>query len=801
MHCFPAHIRVQCNDNKEVVQSVAEHSRNTAEYAGQSLKEAYLFSTAYLAGLLHDCGKFTGVFEEYLRKAVFEGSVQRGTVNHTFAGVRFLLTHYHTNQDGWDDLTAELLAYAVGAHHGLFDLADPQQKAGFQHRLEAPDIREAEAFRNFYVQCAGKDELNVRFRASVHELKPIVVRMQKLAKGNPERLDFYLGLLARLILSAVIEGDRRDTAEFMTQIHRPSFPENRKALWEHCLYTVEEKLREFPQDTPVQCARAKISAICRSQSEKKSGVYRLNVPTGSGKALASLRYALAHGAQYGKKRILFVMPLLSIIEQNSKVIRDFVQDPSLILEHHSNVVCPEENTEALDLQELLEESWQAPVIITTLVQLLNTLFSGKTSAIRRFQALCDSILVIDEVQTVPCNMLSLFNLAVNFLSEVCGATVVLCSATQPCLEEARHPLANAPEDMVPHDAALWAPFRRTKLEDAGSCPLESIPQIVLDVLDESRSLLVVCNKKGEAERLYRMLSQSVPACFHLSAAMCMAHRRDMLRGLEEALRSKTEKVVCVSTQVIEAGVDISFERVIRLTAGMDSVVQSAGRCNRNGESAGTAPVYLLRCADETMTHLPDIRRAQSATEELLAEYRQSPERFESDLFSDEAIRYYYRRLYRNQPEKYQDFLIPELKDSLLALLSSNRGLSTEQSRRFILQQAFRTAGEKFKVFDSETTDVLVPYEKGKEIIAELCSSRALKDLSYEKALLERAQPYTVSLFQYQRAALETAGALTALCGGAILALNEDYYHEITGLTMNPEASGFLEVAKCDIPIL
>ncbi len=253
--------------------------------------------------------------------------------------------------------------------------------------------------------------------------------------------------------------------------------------------------------------------------------------------------------------------------------------------------------------------------------------------------------------------------------------------------------------------------------------------------------------------------------------------------------------------MIEAGVDISFERVIRLTAGMDSVVQSAGRCNRNGESAGTAPVYLLRCADETMTHLPDIRRAQSATEELLAEYRQSPERFESDLFSDEAIRYYYRRLYRNQPEKYQDFLIPELKDSLLALLSSNRGLSTEQSRRFILQQAFRTAGEKFKVFDSETTDVLVPYEKGKEIIAELCSSRALKDLSYEKALLERAQPYTVSLFQYQRAALETAGALTALCGGAILALNEDYYHEITGLTMNPEASGFLEVAKCDIPIL
>lgn len=244
-----------------------------------------------------------------------------------------------------------------------------------------------------------------------------------------------------------------------------------------------------------------------------------------------------------------------------------------------------ETAERLDELELLAENWNCPIILTTLVQLLNTLFSGKTTCIRRFQALCGSVIVIDEVQTVPNSLLTLFDLAINFAATVCGATVILCSATQPCLEAAAHPLQNADRQIVPYDAALWSAFRRTQIIDSGSRRLDEIPEFALRVLEDADSLLIVCNRKDEAERLYRTLRAGPYRCFHLSAAMCIAHRRQTLQMLQNALGAidkqdapgaDHEKVICVSTQVIEAGVDISFARVIRLAAGMDSIVQAAG---------------------------------------------------------------------------------------------------------------------------------------------------------------------------------------------------------------------------------
>lgn len=234
----------------------------------------------------------------------------------------------------------------------------------------------------------------------------------------------------------------------------------------------------------------------------------------------------------------------------------------------------DEPADELSSHELMAENWTSPVIITTLVQLLDTLFSGKTTCIRRFQALVNSIIVIDEVQAVPNRMLALFNLAVSFLSEVCGATVVLCSATQPCLERADHPIAVPIRDIISRDPALWSAFRRTTIQDAGACRLEEIPDFVLNKLETADSLLVVCNKKGEAEFLYRQLSGWGHRCFHLSAAMCMAHRKTTLDAIQASL-AQDGKTICVATQVVEAGVDISFGCVIRLTAGLDSIIQSA----------------------------------------------------------------------------------------------------------------------------------------------------------------------------------------------------------------------------------
>jgi CRISPR-associated endonuclease/helicase Cas3 len=382
---------------------------------------------------VHDCGKFKDEFARYLQ----DPNGIRGSVNHTFAGCRLLLERYHgQTEEPFRKLSAELLALAVGSHHGLFDCVGEDKQSGFSHRMTKKEIGYEESVRNFLSECASKAELDDLFRRATEELTAV---FERIAGEDGQEVFFRTGLLARLLLSALIEADRRDTAEFMGNLPPKSEPEDLHAFWTPYLNRVEEKLDHFPADTPICLARREISDRCRAFAENPGGIYQLNIPTGGGKTLTSLRYALAHAAKWGKKRLIFTSPLLSILEQNAAVLRSFLDDDSIILEHHSNVIRTEESGE-LDHRELAVESWDAPVIITTLVQLLNTLFDGKTTAIRRFQGLCRSVIVIDEVQTVPAHMLSLFNLAVDFLVKVCGATVVLCSATQPCLERTEHPL-------------------------------------------------------------------------------------------------------------------------------------------------------------------------------------------------------------------------------------------------------------------------------------------------------------------------------------------------------------------------
>lgn len=398
-----------------------QHCHNAANYAGQALESVSLPACGYLAGLLHDAGKYTKDFQNYLVHQVG----QRGSVNHTFAGVRLLLTRfYQVDAHDFSDVASELLALAVGGHHGLFDCVDDRQRNGFQRRLTKEGIGYEEAVDNFSRFCTNHKELDQCFQTAIQELTPVLERILSMTSEDNAFFDdetaFYSGLLARLLLSAVIEGDRRDTTIFMNGV---AFPSSRGSkdlalLWFILLTRMEEKLDTLPQGFPIDHARRTISNQCRQAAEQSSGVFRLNVPTGGGKTLSGLRFALAHARKYCKQRIIFISPLLSILEQNAVVIRDYIQDDDLILEHHSNLVHTEENDQQLDEHELLTDTWEAPIIITTLVQLLNTLFSGKTTAIRRFHSLCNCVIVIDEVQTVPSKMLSLFSLAVNFLSEI-----------------------------------------------------------------------------------------------------------------------------------------------------------------------------------------------------------------------------------------------------------------------------------------------------------------------------------------------------------------------------------------------
>lgn len=754
---YIAHIR-QLDVGKVQTQTVVEHCQNTAKHAQKCLETVGIPHAGYLAGLLHDAGKCKQEFQSYL----LEGCGTRGSVNHTFAGCRMILEHFHgkcPEDDPFKNVTAELLAYAAGAHHGLFDCVDELRHSGFDHRLRKEKIHYQESCDNFLAQCAGWEEIENLFEAAHLELSSFyqkIVRLSSREQGaDGAELEFYLGLITRLLLSAVIEGDRRDTAAFMNGVDQPPEPGNWNIFWKNHLHHVEDQLSVFPQDSPLQRIRGEISDRCRSFAEKPGGVYRLNVPTGGGKTLSSLRYALAHAAAWKKKRIIFVTPLLAILEQNAQVIRDFIGDDSIILEHHSNVIQTDgESEEQLDLRELAVESWHSPVIITTMVQLLNTFFLGKTTSIRRFQSLCDAIVVIDEVQTIPNHMLTLFNLTVNFLSTFCNTTFLLCSATQPCFEQADHPLLREPEDIIQLTQQQLDVFRRTRIVDAGNKRLDECPAFIQSVLAETDSLLVVCNKKSEAEFLYRAMADEVQYCFHLSASMCMAHRRRVLKQMTNVLSAHSGKVLCIATQVIEAGVDISFRCVIRLAAGLDSIVQAAGRCNRNGESSTPVPVYVAQCTDENLGKLQEIQRAKTVSVALLEKFRRDPESLGNDLVSSEAVRWYYRRLYQEMAHGYQDYPLDGTAKSLFSLLSGNTQYHTPDCdfyNTYTLVQAFQTAGRLFHVFDENTEDVVVPYGVGEALIAELSSVQSPADL---REWSRRARPYTVSLYDYQKRLLE-----------------------------------------------
>jgi len=591
-------------------QTCAEHSRAAALLAEKILAPLGLASAGRLSGMLHDMGKFTDEFGEYLKKASKGEKVKRGSVIHTFAGVRYLLEGFHSPNGGLSlpDIAAEVLAASVGGHHGLMDLWDERHRNGFDHRLKHQPELDARAIASFHEECADEDEIARLYgQASAQITDFYRQRIMHCVSSNDEA-HFAIGLLVRLITSALVEADRTDTRCFMQ--NTPAFAAAAPD-WEAAACRIGSYIGKFPKETPIQAARGEFSDCCAAAAQRGPGLYRLDLPTGGGKTLSALRFAVEHAKKNGMHRVFYIAPFLSIIEQNAEVIRKAVGDVLPVLEHHSDLLHDDMTDEEASRTELLQENWEAPLIVTTFVQLLNTLFSAKMSAVRRFHSLSGSVLIIDEIQSLPPRLLSMFNCAINFLVKCCAATVVLCSATQPAFHEAQRKMLPC-ERLIGEDVCRrYAPlFHRTQIVDAGSCSMEELTGIAQDALDETENLLIICNTKQEAADLYERLSAETdaPVC-HLSAGMCMAHRKAVLSELSAALE-RHEKLICVSTQVIEAGVDISFGSVIRLSAGLDSIVQAAGRCNRHAESAQARPVRICRLKGEkTWTTAPDPRGA------------------------------------------------------------------------------------------------------------------------------------------------------------------------------------------------
>ncbi len=796
-----AHIVIRDGIRQE--QGLAAHCLTAAKYASECLQKTNLQNTAFLAGILHDMGKGKQTFSDYLESASAGEDVKRGSIDHSTAGMVWLLERFHTAaSDKWEKLTSEIIAYAVGAHHGLFDCVDLDGCNGFLRRLQKDreELGYAEALENYFEEVISENELCLHFAQAKAEVRSFFETASEEYGKRRSEIFFQISMLVRLILSAVIYGDRRDTGEFMAQADRL---QRSPYDWQSRREFFETKYRALEADSGLNLVRQDISRQCLRFAGRGSGIFRLNVPTGGGKTLSALRFGLAHVEKYDKKRIIFIIPLLSILDQNVKVIRDYLPDPENVLEHHSNVVKEKEAGDRMDQYEILAESWDSPVIVSTLVQFLEILFSHKTSAVGRLQALNDSVIVIDEVQSLPSKTTFMFNMALNFLQRSCNATIVLSSATQPCFDELQWPLHFAEEaDMVRLSADQRRLFERAEIRnctDPYGMSLEQCGEFCAGLMKKHVSLLVVCNTKAEAGRLFEMLAGREDAAewdvFHLSTSMCQGHRLDTMERLQNRLKTIQKerqngtverKTLCISTQLIEAGVDLSFEGVVRVLAGIDNLVQAAGRCNRSNEYGDFGTVYMINLRNENLSMLPEIANARSSTLQVLECAGNSND---FSLAGEEAARLFYRYLF----EKTKDGMKYPIRDCgmtlyLAELLGNRNGAAqTGENLRFILRQPFKTAGERFRVFDRQTTDVLVPYQAGEQLIERLAylGGRSFSLAEYRDALRE-AKQYTVNLYDWQISKLEQAGLLRHLLDDRILVLDGQAYDPDVGVSVLEE---------------
>ncbi|MBV1916370.1 MAG: CRISPR-associated helicase Cas3', partial [Pseudomonadales bacterium] len=603
-----------------------------------------------------------------------------------------------------------------------------------------------------------------------------------------------------------IRDSRIDTADFESPKSAALRMRGRYEDWGILAGRLEKYLTSLQPKHPIDELRKEISDQCMAGASRDKGIYTLTVPTGGGKTLAGLRFALNHAKKHGMDRVIHIVPFTSIIDQNAGVARGVLEPEhtipgSVVLEHHSNLT-PEAQTWRA---KILSESWDAPVVYTTSVQLLDTLFGAGTRSARRMHQLANAVLVFDEIQTLPINCVYLFNNAINFLVEQCGTTVVLCTATQPLLDQVdaekgalRIPKGN---ELISDVKQLFEDLNRVEVcnrRKPGGWSMEEIATLARDEAERIGSCLVIVNTKKSAQSIYRLCTQpeDIPA-YHLSTNMCPTHRKLILEKIRARLTNK-EPTLCVSTQLIEAGVDVDFGAVIRFAAGLDSIAQAAGRCNRHGiHEVGI--VHVVNPQEESLNKLSAIKIGRDNAERVLDDYEENPARFDNNRIGPAAMNWYYENYFFDRAdEMHYPVAAGELghDDTLLNLLSTNPqvtnayGAIHEQSPNVYLRQSFMTAAKAFKAIDAPTRGVIVPWGEGCDLITQLCAAYSPEA---EFDLMRRAQQFSVNLFPGVLAQLLQSGAVQEVQEGTeILFLSDSrYYTEEFGLTDSPE--GKMEV--------
>ncbi|SHI91513.1 CRISPR-associated endonuclease/helicase Cas3 [Geosporobacter subterraneus DSM 17957] len=703
------------------VQSLKEHLEKTAAKARQYGDSFNNGDYAHICGLLHDLGKYSREFQNKIKNNLDD------RVDHSTAGAIEI--------DRKVELFGKLLAYCIAGHHGgLPDgghRSDTAVEVTLNGRLKR--TKQLPVYSDFEKEINLDDILPV----NMPNIKP-------LNKGG-----FSIAFFIRMIYSCLVDADFLDTEEFINggQVDRSIKYDFR--LFNNKLNTHIGKFHN--KEREINKKRAEILENCIEKSKQKKGLYTLTVPTGGGKTLSSLAFAMGHVLEHGMDRIIYVIPYTSIIEQTGKTFKDILGFEN-VLEHHSNFDFKDDEYSTDYKLKLASENWDIPIVVTTNVQFFESLFGNRSSKCRKLHNLANSVIIFDEAQMIPTQYLTPCIASISELVKNYEATCILCSATQPSLKD-RFPKEISISEICDNTEELYHFFKRIKVVNRGKMEVDQVSE----ELNNCNQVLCIVNNKKHAKEIFAKIKGE--GIFHLSTRMCPKHRKDVLAEIKQRLEDKLPCKV-VSTQLIEAGVDVDFPIVYRAMAGIDSIVQAGGRCNRE-RNLETGIVYLFEPESTYTKNMPStIKRPIAVAKTIM-------ERFE-DILSPEAIKTYFDELYVFEGEQGLD-----IKNIFEKMEKGAEGCNFNFN--------FKQVAEQFKLIEENTVPVIIELDKNS---MELVNK--LRFIGEYKSILRAIQPYTVNVYENEFEKMSGANMIDVIKEGIYVLKDINMYSEKTGLEFTVE---------------
>lgn len=717
-----------------------DHLRSVGQLAADFAPEAAQ-AVARLAGLWHDLGKRRPGFQAYIRQTgIVDAHIERVAdidKTHSAAGALWAVQHLEQLHGPKGRILGRALQYVIAGHHAGLDNWEGGQGPGLSARLASAD-----ALRELSETLARTQDDDI-LKAGLSSIDLNNLRIcNEHQHLNPGRFALWV----RMVFSALVDADFLDTEAYMDG--RKAEARRGKSDLSQLRNELNAHLMAFGEPrTAVNRIRAEVLAQCQTKASLPPGIFSLTVPTGGGKTLSSLAFALDHAVKHGKQRIVYAIPYTSIIEQTADVFREVFKalGEETVIEHHSNAESdPEDETTR---SRLACENWDAPLIVTTNVQLFESLFARKTSRCRKLHSLVNSVIVLDEAQLLPVEFLQPVVDVLRYLVQDFGVTVLLCTATQPALNTPpsvdpqrglRRALGPVTEiiDDVP---ALYRALERVRVHLPPSLETpRSWPELADEIAGHDAALTIV-SRRADAAELFRLIKARVDGarCWHLSALMCAQHRSDTINEIKNTLKTRREALAAgqrpapihvVSTQLVEAGVDLDFPVVYRALAGLDSIAQAAGRCNREGKLPEPGAVHVFVPPTKAPPGLLTLAR-----DTCKAVWRGLP----ADPFALPLIDLYFKRLYHDAPSTDKARIC-----DLLKLEPDLKAMS--------LPVQFRTAADAFKLIDEKD---------GATVLVRYSSPNARDDVNALIGMLEREGParwlmrklqrYGVTIYQHQ----------------------------------------------------